>query len=196
MRRNYEIDIKPSEITQDLINKIEEFYLNSAYKEHMDKYTWGRPIGTTITAEEIKQSLQEQLETEKNNFIDFEVKMYKDKYGKEPDIDAFYKECMDDELTLENRRIEFYSNPCYGAYVEGMSYTDIHLKIKFIVSNGRFYVFLENAEWFRKEQLDKATLKRWNDMIVDIYYNWYINDIPVHIPYNYRTKVKKKLDKV
>lgn len=168
--------------------------MDNAYKNSIEQYkkSWNRPVGSTISAKEIKENLQKQLNQKIKEFKEFECEGYKQQYGKEPDIQSFYKEIFDDELTIDNRFLEYYQNPCYGAYVEGMDYPDIHLKIKFIVSNGKFYIFLENSYWYgRNTQIDKRTLNKWNNMITSIYYKWLINDIPVCIENKYRAKVRK-----
>lgn len=195
MKTNYEINIKPSEITQSLINKIEEIYLQYAYKNNIDKYTWNRPVGTTIKVDEIFEYLNKELEKEKREFEEFEYNLYKKERGNNIDINQLYNELNYDYLTIDNKKISFYSNPCYGAYVDGLNYPDVHLKIKFICSNGNFYVYLENEEWYgRGSELEEKILKKWNKMITDIYYNWFINDIPVHVPYKQRPKIKKRLN--
>lgn len=185
--------IKPSKLTQDLIDKIERIYLQTAYGERMDMYSWSRPVGTTITVEDIYKPLYKQLEKEKQEFLDFEVSLYKERDGIEPNVEELYKELRKDELTINNKILDNEINPCYGSYVEGMENADINLKIEFIVSKGNFYVSLENDEWGGSgRKLPDNVLKNWNDMIINIYYQWLINDIPVYIPTKFRAKVKEK----
>lgn len=178
MRINYETHILPTEITQPILNKIETLYLAAAYGKDIDKWIFPRPIGTTITVEEIQEELNQQLEKAKESTEKLEE-----------------LEFIDTNLTINNKTLEFYYNPCYGAYIEGMEYPDIHLKIKFIVEKGKFYIYLENEDWnCRPTPQSPTVIKKWNKMIANIYYTWHINNIPVHITPNNRPKVRKLIN--